>query len=195
LAHYVRSFYTHLYTSEVNAPGTHEAREVCWASTPTRVSNETNKELTQELTLKEIQEAILAMSKDKAPGCDGISTKFFQEFMSEVFPTLLQAFSAMLRNGETSELINKGLIILIPKIGRSGQNWKLAPNHSAGQFIQDLGQNTGQAASDLPPEYNKAQPDWFCRGEVYSRQHLPGARSPGLGRGEQPRLSPLTPRL
>jgi len=54
LAHYVRSFYTHLYTSEANAPGTHEAREVCWTSTPSRVSNETNKELTQKLTLKEI---------------------------------------------------------------------------------------------------------------------------------------------
>jgi hypothetical protein len=91
LAHYVRSFYTHLYTSEANAPGTHEAREVCWASTPTWVSNETNKELTQKLTLKEIQEAILAMPKDKAPGCDGILTEFFQEFMSEVSPTLLQA--------------------------------------------------------------------------------------------------------
>jgi len=66
LAHYVRSFYTHLYTSEANAP-----------STPTRVSNETNKELTEELTLKEIQEAILAMPKDKVPGCDGIPTEFF----------------------------------------------------------------------------------------------------------------------
>jgi hypothetical protein len=117
LAHYVRSFYTHLYTSEANAPGTHEAQEVCWANTPIRVSNETNKELTQELTLKEIQEAILAMPKDKAPGCNGILTEFFQEFMSEVSPTLLQAFSAMLRNGETSKLINKGLIILIPKSG------------------------------------------------------------------------------
>jgi hypothetical protein len=89
LAHCVRSFYTHLYTSEANAPSTHEAREVCWANTPTRVSNETNKELIQKLTLKEIQEAILAMPKDKAPGCDGIPTKFFQEFMSEVCPTLL----------------------------------------------------------------------------------------------------------
>jgi hypothetical protein len=126
LAHYVRSFYTHLYTSEANAPGTHEAREVCWASTPTRVSNETNKELTQELTLKEIQEAILVMSKDKALGCDGIPTEFFQEFMSKVSPTLLQAFSAMLRNGETSELFNKGLIILIPKSGDQARigNWR-----------------------------------------------------------------------
>jgi hypothetical protein len=116
----------HLYTSEANAPGTHEAQEVCWASTPTRVSNETNKELTQELTLKEIQEAIMAMPKDKAPRCDSISTEFFQEFMSEVSPTLLQAFSVMLRNGETSELINKGLIILIPKSGDHARigNWR-----------------------------------------------------------------------
>jgi hypothetical protein len=57
------------------------------------------------------------MPKDKAPGCDGIPTEFFHEFMSEVSPTLLQAFSAMLRNGKTSELFNKGLIILIPKSG------------------------------------------------------------------------------
>jgi hypothetical protein len=44
---------------------------------------------------------------------DGI----LSEFMSEVSLTLLQAFSVMLRNGETSELINKGLIALIPKSG------------------------------------------------------------------------------
>jgi hypothetical protein len=33
LAHYVRSFYMHLYTSEANAPGTLEAWGECWAST------------------------------------------------------------------------------------------------------------------------------------------------------------------
>jgi hypothetical protein len=66
------------------------------------------------------------MPKDKAPRCDGIPTEFFQEFMSKVSPTLLQAFSAMLRNGETSELINKGLIILIPKLGDHARigNWR-----------------------------------------------------------------------
>ncbi len=66
------------------------------------------------------------MLKDKAPGCDGIPTEFFQEFMSEVSPTLLQAFSAMLRAEETSELINKGFIILIPKSGDHAKigNWR-----------------------------------------------------------------------
>jgi hypothetical protein len=117
LAHYIRSFYMHLYTSEADAPGTFEAREECWTSTPTRVSSEINRELTQELTLKEIQDAISTMPKDKAPGSDGIPTEFFQEFTKEVSPTLLEAFLAMLRSGETSELINKGLITLIPKSG------------------------------------------------------------------------------
>jgi hypothetical protein len=115
LAHYIRSFYMHLYTSEVDAPGTSKAREDCWANTPSPVSNETNKELTQELTLKEIEEAISTMSKEKALGCNDIPTEFFQEFTNEVSPTLLEAFSAMLRSEETSELINKGLITLIPK--------------------------------------------------------------------------------
>jgi len=41
------------------------------------------------------------MPKDKAPGCDGIPIEFFQEFINETSPTLLQAFSAMLKNGET----------------------------------------------------------------------------------------------
>jgi len=78
LAHYVRSFYAHLYTSEANTSGTSEAWEACWDSTPARVSNVANDELTKELTLKEIKEAITVMPKDKASGCDGMPTKFFR---------------------------------------------------------------------------------------------------------------------
>jgi hypothetical protein len=65
------------------------------------------------------------MLKGKASGCDGIPTEFFQEFINEISPTLLQAFSAMLRNKKTSELINKGLITLIPKSGDHAKlgNW------------------------------------------------------------------------
>ncbi len=126
LAHYSRSFYTKLYTSEAHTPGTEEAREECWASTPTRVSSETNRDLIKDLTLKEVQDAILAMPKGKAPGWDGIPTEFYQEFVSEISPTLFQAFQAMLRNGETSEGINKGLITLIPKSGDHANlgNWR-----------------------------------------------------------------------
>ncbi len=56
LGHYVRSFYTHFYTSKVNALGTSEAQEDCWASTPTRVSNEMNNEL-------------IRAHSERGPGC------------------------------------------------------------------------------------------------------------------------------
>ncbi len=126
LAHYIRSFYTHLYTSEAEAPGTSEAREACWTSTPTRISTETNQELTKDLTLKEIRDAIAAMLKGKAPRGDGVPTEFFHEFAEEISPTLLRAFSTMLRTGETSESFNKGLITLIPKSGDHAKlgNWR-----------------------------------------------------------------------
>jgi hypothetical protein len=77
----------HLYASEAHAPGTTEAREEYWASTPTRVSTEMNIELIRELTLKEVQDTIMAMPKDKAPGSDDIPTEFFQEFTKEITPT------------------------------------------------------------------------------------------------------------
>jgi hypothetical protein len=49
LAHYVRTYYKRLYTSEANALGTSEAREECWGSTPTQVSNEANDNLTKDV--------------------------------------------------------------------------------------------------------------------------------------------------
>jgi hypothetical protein len=53
--------------------------EAVTGQTPTRVSPDMNSELTRELSLKEIQEAISALPKDKAPSADGIPTEFFQE--------------------------------------------------------------------------------------------------------------------
>jgi hypothetical protein len=70
-------FYESLYTSKVHALGTTEAREECWSSTSTRVSTEMNDELSRDLTLREILDAIAAMPKDKAPRSDGIPTEFF----------------------------------------------------------------------------------------------------------------------
>ncbi len=74
-----------------------------------------NSKLTRELSFKEIQDAISAMPKGKAPGADGIPTEFFQEFSTELAPTLLLAFKTMLKTGKTSEQINMGIITLIPK--------------------------------------------------------------------------------
>jgi hypothetical protein len=115
LSHYITRFYANLYESETHAPGTSEAQERCWESVPTRVTEAMNTNMTRSLSLIEITEAIALLPKGKAPGHDGIPTKFFQEYVDEVAPTLLLAFKAMLAQGLTLEYINKGMITLIPK--------------------------------------------------------------------------------
>ncbi len=165
LAHYVRAFYAHLYTSEANIPGTSKAWEVCWGSTPTRVSNEANDDSTKELTLKETKEAIAAMLKDKAPGCDGVLTEFFQEMIEEISSNLLQAFSAMFRRGETSEWTNKGLITLIPKIGDHAKigNWR--PITFLGSLYKILAKTLARRLQDLLPNVIRLNQTGFVEGQ------------------------------
>jgi hypothetical protein len=84
-----------------------------------------NADMTQPLSLAEITEAITLFPKGKAPGHDGIPIKFFQEYVNEVAPMLLLAFTAMLAQELTLEYINKGMITLIPKSGDRSKltNW------------------------------------------------------------------------
>jgi hypothetical protein len=126
LALYVTGFYAKLYTSDSSALGTKEAQEKCWKSVPTKVTPAANERLVKELSLKDISEAIRALPKRKAPSHDSIPIEFFQEFESEIAPTLLLAYSAMLRTGATSAFINKGTITLIPKSGDRAKlnNWR-----------------------------------------------------------------------
>jgi hypothetical protein len=91
-----------------------------------RTTADANEALTQNLTLEEIHKAIQALPKGKAPGHDGIPIEFFQACASEVAPTLLKAYTAMLASKEASNYINKGLITLIPKMGNRSKlrNWR-----------------------------------------------------------------------
>jgi hypothetical protein len=65
-----------------------------------------NVEMTQELTLEEVVEAITSLPKGKTLGHDSLLTDFFQENVKEIAPTFLLAFRAMLSLGLTSDFIN-----------------------------------------------------------------------------------------
>ncbi len=101
----------------MHALGTFEAQERCWENIPTRVIETMNANMTRPLSLAKIKEAITSLPKDKAPGHDGIPTKFFPEYVNEVTPMLLLAFKAMLAWRLTLDFINKGMITLISKSG------------------------------------------------------------------------------
>jgi hypothetical protein len=85
-----------------------------------------NVEMIQELTLEEVVEAITSLPKGKAPSRNGLSTWFFKKNMEEIAPMLLLAFQAMLSMVLTSDIINKGMITLIPKFGNHSKlgNWR-----------------------------------------------------------------------
>jgi hypothetical protein len=51
-----------------------------------------NAEMTQELTLEEVVEAITSLLKGKTQGHDSLPTEFFQKNMEEIAPTLFLAF-------------------------------------------------------------------------------------------------------
>jgi hypothetical protein len=79
------------------------------------VTDDANANLVTSISLEEVGRAIRALPKGKAPGHDDIPMEFFHECEHEIAPVLLQAFTAMLKEGKTSEYINKGIITLIPK--------------------------------------------------------------------------------
>jgi hypothetical protein len=126
LAHYVTIFYTRLYTSDADSPGTSAAQELCWQSIPSRISDNANEGLIRNLSVEEVAKAIRAFSKGKAPGHDNIPMEFFHECEKEIAPDLQLAFTALLNEGETSTFINKGVITLIPKSDDHARlnNWR-----------------------------------------------------------------------
>jgi hypothetical protein len=98
------------------------------------------------------------MPKGKAPGCDGIPTEFFQEFVDEISPTLLQAFSAMLGSGETSEWMNKGLITLIPKSGDHAKIGNWHPITLLGSLYKILAKTLARRLQGFLPNIIMSQP-------------------------------------
>ncbi|CAK9252090.1 unnamed protein product [Sphagnum jensenii] len=104
--------------SEVGTFGTAEAQDLCWQNVPGMVTGDANASLISSLSLEEVGRAIRALPKGKASSHDGVSMEFFHECEQEITPDLLQAFTALLNEGETSAFINKRIINSHPEIWR-----------------------------------------------------------------------------
>ncbi len=77
---------------------------------------------------------------------------------------MLQAFLAMLKNGETSELINKGLITLIPKSGDHAKlgNWR--PITLLGSLYKILAKTLARRLQAFLPNVIKPDQTGFVEG-------------------------------
>ena len=80
------------------------------------VSPEENTFLTAPFTEVEVRQAIFQMEHNKAPGPDGFSAEFYQNFWDVIKDDLMELFMA-LQGGQLDLFkLNFGEIILFPKI-------------------------------------------------------------------------------
>ena len=80
-----------------------------------QVSPEKNLTLTQDITEKEVFEAINQTEHNKAPGPDGFPAEFYQKFWHIIKEDLMAMFS-QLRAGDLALFkLNFGIVTLIPK--------------------------------------------------------------------------------
>lgn len=102
------------------------AREYIKGLIPNKVLEEDTRRLNSEISLGEINEAIQALGNGKAPGSDGLTTKFYKECKEWIGKDLLRVYQEAIAKGSLGKEINRGLIKLIPKKGDKTQikNWR-----------------------------------------------------------------------
>lgn len=83
-------YYSNLYKQDEVAEANLIARERCLQSVPTIVTRAQNQQLTREITLEEIKEAIDQLSTHKASGEDCLPIEFYQEFVDLTGPALME---------------------------------------------------------------------------------------------------------
>ena len=81
-----------------------------------RVSPEMNADLTQGVTMAEIQQAAFDIGPHKAPGPDGFSAVFYHQFWEDLKPEIMQEVADFFERGELDRQLNHTNLCLIPKV-------------------------------------------------------------------------------
>jgi hypothetical protein len=110
----------HIYEFYRNLMGTEEAR-VCglhpnaW-SNENRVSQEENDNLMRTFSEKELEELVMDMKSDSAPGPDGFPVFFFKKFWGLVRLGVLHILNDFILGRIDIARLNFGVLSLIPKV-------------------------------------------------------------------------------
>jgi hypothetical protein len=111
----------HLYEFHLNPMGSHgEDRVLSLAPNlwdeDKWVSAEENLALDLTFSLEELDEVLLSMKMDTAPGPDGLPVTFFKRFWGTLRAPILQLLNDSLLGRVDIERLNFGVISLIPKV-------------------------------------------------------------------------------
>ena len=104
-------FYQNLFTSS-NPNGFEDILE----QIPTTVTEDMNKELTENFTAQEVEDAIKQMAPLKSPDPDGMPPLFYQSYWSLVGNDVIEAILHYLNIGSLPSALGHSFITLIPKV-------------------------------------------------------------------------------
>ena len=80
-----------------------------------KISKDDKSWCDSKLTLKEIENTIKNLNKNKSPGSDGLTADFYMAFSEQMAPLLLDLYQAIQDNKQTPQSLSKGIITLIYK--------------------------------------------------------------------------------
>jgi len=83
---------------------------------PKVVTEEINQILMDDITEEEVKEAVFQLGSLKAPGPDGLSGQFYQNFWEEIKSDVMNMVQLFFQSGQFDPTLNQTCIVLIPKI-------------------------------------------------------------------------------
>ena len=89
-----------------------------------RIDEQQQQMLSQNISKKEVEQAILSMKNEKTPGDDGITTEFYKTMWHKIGDTLHQFITASYEKQYLPPTLTCGILNLIPKAGKDSRYLK-----------------------------------------------------------------------
>ncbi|XP_073353532.1 uncharacterized protein [Aegilops tauschii subsp. strangulata] len=107
----IQGFYTSLYKTREEVD-----TQAILHHVPSMVLAQMNERLTRPFQAKEVHVALFAMAPSKAPGEDGFNAGFYQWHWPLIKEDVTEAVLNFLNGGHLPEVMNRTVIVLIPKL-------------------------------------------------------------------------------